>query len=75
MRTLAPSEASPRGVQVIAEIPNLFGPGMTAQTSYYETPTGAQVFAAGAFYLIRLVHLDPVVSRLVENLWARFAAE
>jgi hypothetical protein len=44
------------------------GPWMTAQMTYYETKAGAQVFAAGAFYLIRLIHLDPVVSRLVENL-------
>ena len=69
------SSASPRGVQVLAEIPNLFGPGMTAQMTFYETRAGAQVFAAGAFYLTRLIHLDPVISRLVENLWARFALD
>jgi hypothetical protein len=46
------SPASPPGVQVLAEIPNLFGPGLTAQMTYYETPEGAKVFAAGAFYLI-----------------------
>jgi hypothetical protein len=67
--------ASPRGVQVLAEIPNLFGPGMTAQMTYYETSAGAKVFAAGAFYFIRLIHLDPVVSRLVENLWSRLAPD
>jgi len=67
------SEASPRGVEILAEVPNVFGPGMTAQMSYYEARAGAQVFAAGAFYLTRLIDLDPVVSRLVENLWARFA--
>ena len=65
------SPASPRGVQVLAEIPNLFGPGMTAQMTYYETRAGAEVFAAGAFYLIRLIHVDPVTSRLVDNLWTR----
>jgi hypothetical protein len=65
--------SSPRGIQVLAEIPNLFGPGLTAQMSYYESASGAKVFAAGAFYLIRLVHLDPTISRLIENLWARFA--
>ena len=64
---------SPRNVQVLAEIPNLFGPGMTAQMTYYETRTGAKVFAAGAFYLTRLIHVDPVVSRLIENLWTRLA--
>jgi hypothetical protein len=65
--------ASPGNVHVLAEIPNHFGPGLTAQMTYYETAAGAKVFAAGAFYLIRLIHLDPVVSRLVENLWARLA--
>ena len=48
---------------------------MTAQMTYYETRAGAHVFAAGAFYLIRLIHVDPVTSRLVENLWARFAPD
>ena len=63
--------ASPRRVQVLAEIPNLFGPGMTAQMTYYETRSGARVFAAGAFYFTRLLHVDPVTSRIVENLWTR----
>jgi hypothetical protein len=67
------SVASPAGVEVLAEIPDHFGPGKTAHMTYYETPKGARVFAAGAFYLTRLVHLDPVVSRLVANLWAQLA--
>ena len=45
------SADSPKGVQVIAEIPDLFGPGFTAQMTYYETEYGAKVFAAGAFTL------------------------
>ena len=65
---------SPRNVQVVAEIPNLFGPGMTAQMTYYETRAGAKVFAAGAFYLTRLIHVDNVVSRVVSNLWTRLVA-
>ena len=32
----------------MAEIPNIFGPGYTAQMTYYETAAGARVFAAGA---------------------------
>src|SRR5262249_9779474 len=42
---------SPPNVQVLAEIPNLFGAGYTAQMTYYQTPRGAKVFAAGAFTL------------------------
>jgi hypothetical protein len=68
------SPASPRGTQVIAEIPNLLGAGMTAQMSYYETPRGAKVFAAGAFTLAGAALL-PSVSPVLENLWARLADE
>jgi hypothetical protein len=67
--------ASPRGVEVLAEIPNLFGVGRTAQMTYYETPRGAKVFAAGAFYFARLVHVDPMTSRVVANLWARLSRD
>ena len=62
---------SPRSVRVLAEIPNLFGPGATAQMTYYEAPSGARVFAAGAFYFTRMINFDPVVARIVENLWRR----
>ena len=62
---------SPAGIRVVAEIPNLFGPGKTAQMTYYEMESGARVFAAGAFHLTRTVTSDPVVWRLLENLWTR----
>jgi hypothetical protein len=41
--------------------------------SYYETDSGAKVFAAGAFHLTRSVTSDPVVWRILENLWMRLA--
>jgi hypothetical protein len=69
----ATTAASPAGVEVLAEIPNLFGAGKTAQMSYYETRRQARAFAAGAFYFTRLVHVDPVTSRLLENLWDRLS--
>lgn len=62
---------SPPGVRVVAEIPHLFGPGMSAHMTYYETATGARVFAAGAFHLTRGVTSDPVMWRILENIWAR----
>jgi hypothetical protein len=65
--------ASPAGIQVVAEIPDLFGPGMTAQMTYYETSSGARVFAAGAFHLTRVILRDAGVSRMIENLWDRLA--
>lgn len=64
------SRASPRRVQVLVEIPNLFGPGMTAQMTYYEARSGAGVFAAGAFYFTRVINRDPGVARMMDNLWA-----
>ena len=63
---------SPKGVHVVAEIPNLFGRGFTAQMTYYETPRGAKVFAAGAFRLVA-EPLRPQISTLLENLWARLS--
>jgi hypothetical protein len=66
--------ASPKNVQVLAEIPNLFGPGFTAQMTYYDTPNGARVFAAGAFRLLQ-EPLSPLVSRLLDNLWLHLASD
>ena len=67
------SAASPRGVEVVAEIPHLFGRGRTAQMTYYETRRGAKVFAAGAFYFTRLAHVDPMTSRILENIWVEMS--
>ena len=63
---------SPPGTIVLAEIPDLFGPGLTAQMAYYETPQGAKVFAGGAIDFGGSSTV-PTVSRLLENLWARLA--
>jgi hypothetical protein len=62
---------TPRDITVVAEIPNVIGPGGTAQMTYYETPAGAEVFAAGAFTLAGA--RDPLSRRLVENLWRHLA--
>jgi N,N-dimethylformamidase beta subunit-like protein len=67
------SAASPRSVQVLAEIPDVLGPGLTAQMSYYETRSGAKVFAAGAFFFQRTIETSPQTARIVENLWSRLA--
>ena len=63
---------SPRGISVIAEIPNLLGRGRTAQMTYYETAKTAKVFAAGAFTLGGYARYLPV-SQLLDNLWERMA--
>ena len=60
--------ASPPGTLVLADVPDLYGPGFTAQMTYYETPQGARVFAAGVLDFGGTA-LIPTVSRLLENLW------
>lgn len=66
------SAASPPGTIVLAEVPDLFGPGKTAQMTYYETPYGSKVFAAGTLDFGGSVNHDPQ-DRLLQNLWARLS--
>jgi hypothetical protein len=66
--------SSPRSVKVIAEIPNLYGHGFTAQMTYYETKAGAKVFAAGAFSLAGSVW-EPQVRQLTANLWKHLSED
>jgi hypothetical protein len=61
---------SPVGTTVVAQIPDLFGPGLTAEMAYYETTNGAKVFAAGALDFGGSASTWPVQAML-ENLWAR----
>ena len=67
------TQFSPPGTTVLAEIPDLFGPGLTAQMTYYETPQGAKVFAGGAIDFGGSATV-PTVSRILSNLWARLSA-
>jgi N,N-dimethylformamidase beta subunit-like protein len=64
---------SPKDVHVLAEIPDLFGPGFTAQMTYYTTPAGAKVFAAGAFTLAGSVLSNPTIGRMLANLWSELS--
>jgi hypothetical protein len=68
----ARSPDSPRGTVVLASIPSLMGPGRTAEMTYYETPNGAKVFAAGALNFTASIG-DPAVGQLVENVWTRLS--
>ncbi len=63
---------SPPGTLVVAEIPDLLGPGLTAQMSYYETPAGAKVFAAGALDFAGSATFWPT-RRILQNLWDRLS--
>jgi hypothetical protein len=66
------TSASPRGVRIVAKIPNLYEDGRDADMTYYETPAGAKVFAAGAFTLAGSVR-EPQVAQLMDNLWRRLS--
>ncbi len=68
----ARSAASPPETQVLARIPNLLGGGRSAEMTYYETPAGAKVFAAGVINFGASLG-DPAVERLLENVWARLS--
>ena len=55
----------------MARIPNLFGPGKTAEMTYY-TRGAARVFAAGAF---TLVGSSLALRPLMANLWTQLTAD
>jgi hypothetical protein len=69
----AKGAASPPGTIVLARIPDLLGAGKSAEMTYYETPAGAKVFAAGAINFAATATQGPV-STMLDNLWARLAA-
>jgi N,N-dimethylformamidase len=62
---------SPPGTLVLANIPNVFGGGRTAEMTYYEHPSGARVFSAGALDFGGKILLWPQVRTLFENVWQR----
>ncbi|MBA3364466.1 MAG: hypothetical protein H0U03_01585 [Actinobacteria bacterium] len=68
----ARTAASPMGTRVLATIPELMG-NRSAEMTYYETRSGAKVFAAGTLnFAASLDRTD--VSQLLENVWARLSA-
>lgn len=68
------SPFSPRNVTVIAKIENLYGDGLDADMTYYETRAGAKVFAAGAFSIACSVS-QPQGAQLMANLWDHLSQE
>ena len=64
----ARTAASPRAVRVLARVPDVFGPGRSAEMTYYTTRRGAKVFAAGTMNFGGSA-LWPTTSRLLDNLW------
>jgi hypothetical protein len=63
---------SPPGTRVLATIPDIFGPGQTAEMTYYSLANGAKVFDAGVINFGGTANLPPV-KQLVANLWNRLS--
>jgi hypothetical protein len=68
----ATTPTSPPYTMILAQIPDLFGAGISAQMTYYETVNGAKVFAAGALDFGGSATFWPV-KRMLDNLWARLS--
>jgi hypothetical protein len=69
----AVAQSSPPGTKVLAEITNIFGPGKSAQMTYYSTRSGAKVFSAGVMNFGGS-SLWPQVRTMVGNLWTYLSA-
>ena len=70
----ARSPRSPQSTQVLANIPDLFGAGYTAEMTYYEHWSGARVFSAGALDFGGQALLWPVTAQLLANVWQQLAS-
>jgi len=57
---------------VLVRVPDLLGPGKTAEMTYYETPARAKVFDAGAINFAATATTPPV-SQLLEDLGAHLS--
>jgi hypothetical protein len=68
----ATTPESPPGTLILAQIPDLLGPGIGPQMTYYETPAGAKVFAAGVLDFGGSATFWPM-KRMLDNLWARLS--
>jgi N,N-dimethylformamidase beta subunit-like, C-terminal len=67
----ATTQQSPAGTVVLARIAQAIG-RRPAEMTYYRTPAGAEVFAAGALNFASALE-QPAVARLLENVWSRLA--
>jgi hypothetical protein len=67
----AHTASSPPSTIVLANIPDLLGPGRTAEMTYYEHWSGARVFSAGTLDFGGQVLLWPETQQLLANVWNR----
>jgi hypothetical protein len=69
----ARTSVSPANTIVLAQIPDLFGPGRTAEMTYYEHSSGARVFSAGVLDFGGQALLWPETAQMLTNIWNRLA--
>ena len=65
----APS--SPAGIKLLARIKDIFGPGKSAEMTYYRTSHRAKVFAAGVLNFTSTKADRTLMNRLLTNLFAK----
>jgi hypothetical protein len=59
---------SPPETRVLARIPDLFGPGLSGEMTYYANAAGARVFSAGSLDFGGSLTFWPV-GKMLDNLW------
>ena len=64
---------SPPETKVLARIPDLFGPGLSGEMTYYANAAGARVFSAGSLDFGGSLTFWPV-NRMLENLWRQMTS-
>ena len=69
----AAGPASPPGTIVLARIPDLLGPGKSAEMTYYETPAGREGLQRGSDQLRGHRDARHRCRRCFENLWNRLS--
>ena len=65
---------SPAGVRVLARIPDVFGPGRSAEMTYYTDAAGREGVRRGRVHARRGAALWPSVSPLLANLWRELSS-
>jgi hypothetical protein len=69
----ARAPSSPRGLRIVARVPDVFCSGKSAEMSYYTTRRGAKVFAAGTLNFGSSAELA-IPSRMLTNLWEKLSS-
>jgi hypothetical protein len=67
----ARAPSSPSGIKLLARIKDIFGPGKSAEMTYYRTSRGAKLFAAGVLNFVSTGVDRSLLDKLLTNLFAK----